>query len=879
MSNVHISNNIIPKKYFLTVCPIGPHYYYFKARCIIFFINNSCNNTIILHLDELYIQQIFLTDLTEEEMSQSDADNLINPYIDQKQWYNLKKIQYDNLNQQLFLTFDIVPNWGLIVIDYIGNIYDNPPGFFKMKQNNKLILCTVFEPIYARKCFPCLDEPSFKALFNIRILAPKNSFAISNTNSTKIIKTAKYNKYIFTETPPLSTYLVAFYISEIIFEQPSEKTINNTIVTIYDDSPLEFQNFVLANAIKCANIFVDIFKLNYVLPKLDIVFVPTFEVDAMENLGLITIKKMDSSNILTTKSKMEIIQTIFHEMTHQWFGNLVSITKWSEIWLNEGIATWFSFYFMKMFYPKQEMVEYFYVPYTRDTIEKNALTTSQPVIHQTKNICEIRSVFNLMTSFKGAMIIDMIATYIGLKKLFQGFHLYLKKYSYKNVTTHDLIECLAFFCEDHTVKLNLMNIFDIWTTEKFCPLINIEYTSHLASNTVLVTQEVFSFATVPKHWPVLKEQSTVPKHWPIPTGFERIINSKKEIHKFDIIDDIRKNFCVINYDFPLFKNLIDDPSNKLSSYDIAKIMNDNYLCLKAKKMNCQKYLACLSHIICNMHLKRLTLISGNIGTMASAIKSNYFYLKRISSKNQFITEYDNLMEKYINDLHKKYGTDFIFNDSHDIKKNDRLVDHLSLRGRCHDLIRTRTELFSIAQMLNNKKYTNKLDQVFQNIIHNKGDFDRKYIESIAIKYAVGNDYNFEELWEMSFDDKTILFAIIYTPNRDNYLRILETFIKSDINISDKLELLRRAGLNAQQNKYLWPFIKYNWQYLYEIFRHQQFSLDRMIDSMKMIVDTDNYIIEEISTFFSGKRDMQIIVAEILEQITINTSVNQYLDTY
>lgn len=247
----------------------------------------------------------------------------------------------------IFFDQNIQPGCGILILWFHGKIRDDMKGFYRCKYVNsetgqeKYSACTQFASTYARKAFPCWDEPAIKAQFRLTMIVPKDMVALSNTNIVSEIpcKDDLSLKVVqFAETPRMSTYLLAYLFGE--YEYLEMKTDKRVSVKVY--TPIgkrEHGKFSLEMATKSLEFFEKYFNISYPLEKLDHIGVPDFLYGAMENWGLILYRESrvfldpkNSSNI----TKESIATTVAHETAHQWFGNLVTMEWWTHLWLNEG---------------------------------------------------------------------------------------------------------------------------------------------------------------------------------------------------------------------------------------------------------------------------------------------------------------------------------------------------------------------------------------------------------------------------------------------------------------------------------------------------------------------------------------------------------------
>ncbi|KAG5422099.1 hypothetical protein I9W82_001192 [Candida metapsilosis] len=369
----------------------------------------------------------------------------------------------------------------LVKINYDGIIQTNMAGFYKSAylENGveKSMLSTQFEATDARRAFPCLDEPLLKATFKVRITAQSDWTIISNTpiesekEASNGLQTVEFEK-----TPIMSTYLLAWACGD--FEYVESFTKDE-----YNGKPLPVRIYTtkgyiheaqLASEItpKIVDYFSKVFQIKYPLPKLDLIAVHAFSHNAMENWGLITYR---STALLfnETKSapsyKQKVAYVIAHELAHQWFGNLVTMKWWDELWLNEGFATWVGFLAVDYLYPEWDIFSEFVSESLEQALELDGLRNSHPIEVPVVDALDIDQVFDAISYLKGASTILMISKYLGTELFLEGVSLYLSKNKYGNATSHDLWASVGEVSGKPIDKL-----MNTWIKRVGFPLVNVE---------------------------------------------------------------------------------------------------------------------------------------------------------------------------------------------------------------------------------------------------------------------------------------------------------------------------------------------------------------------------------------------------------------------
>ena len=305
---------------------------------------------------------------------------------------------------------------------------------------------TQFEAADARRVFPCFDEPAFKARWSLQLVGlPEGAVALSNGKPTKDQKEPDGGRTVqFEETPPLSSYLIAICVGELK-GCPPETVRGYSIQTWAVPQKLALTAFGQEVACATLPLLEDYFGQPYAYGKVDQVGVPDFEAGAMENAGCITYREV--ALLLDPKTaplniQKRVAEVITHELSHQWFGNLVTMVWWDDLWLNEAFATWMAYKIVDQWRPKWRVWMDFEVG-KGAALHLDAMKSSHPIRAEIKNAEEAGESFDAITYEKGGAILRMIEGYLGEEKFRDGIRLYMKKHREKNATADDLWGALA----------------------------------------------------------------------------------------------------------------------------------------------------------------------------------------------------------------------------------------------------------------------------------------------------------------------------------------------------------------------------------------------------------------------------------------------------
>ncbi|XP_034487523.1 endoplasmic reticulum aminopeptidase 1 isoform X2 [Drosophila innubila] len=317
---------------------------------------------------------------------------------------------------------------------YSGLMGKLPQGLYWMEYEEETSNHTVYvaatqsEPTYARLIFPCYDEPAFKSNFTISLTHSSTLMSVSNMPVQHMTNHGELTTTTFQTTPVMSTYLVAFVISD--FDHISE-TYRNVTQSLYSSPTMKNTGrSALKNAVLTVAALEDYFGVSYSLPKLDHVALKKNQGAAMENWGLITFKENSILPEDTSCDYRHIKDTLMqnHEISHQWFGNLVSPEWWTYIWLNEGFATYFSYIITDLLYPNQNVMDKFFRDEAEHAYSYSSFLDVHPMTYYVETEMDIMNAFDIINYKRSACVIRMFHHAFHQKTFVSGISRYLKKF-------------------------------------------------------------------------------------------------------------------------------------------------------------------------------------------------------------------------------------------------------------------------------------------------------------------------------------------------------------------------------------------------------------------------------------------------------------------
>ncbi|MDO4902311.1 MAG: M1 family metallopeptidase [bacterium] len=337
-----------------------------------------------------------------------------------------------------------------IKIKFSGKITDAMHGlypcYYKENGEKKELFATQFESHHAREVFPCIDEPEAKATFDLTLKTPRGVEVLANTSEIYRVEDDNCKTLTFEKTPKMSTYLLAFAIGDL--QKKSARTKSGVQVNVWAtraQSP-ELLDFPLEIATKVLEFYEEYFDEKFPLSKCDHIALPDFSSGAMENWGLITYREtaMLAGKNSSISSKKYVALVIAHETAHQWFGNLVTMKWWDELWLNESFATMMEYFAVDNIKPEWSIWEEFAVNEAILSLRRDAIDGVQAVhvpVHQPD---EISTIFDgAIVYAKGARLMNMLRNFVGDKAFRDGLRSYFKNFKYQNTVGQNLWDCLS----------------------------------------------------------------------------------------------------------------------------------------------------------------------------------------------------------------------------------------------------------------------------------------------------------------------------------------------------------------------------------------------------------------------------------------------------
>ena len=538
------------------------------------------------------VRQLVLNAL-ELEITEASVDDVALPK-------SAIKIDKEKELLTLALLSELKPGDHTLALRFEGKINEAGQGLFYMHYQEqasgatKLMLGTQFEATDARRFFPCWDEPAFRARFQLTAVVPDKWLAISNMPVESEKKIADGKEVRFAATPSMSSYLNVFVAGELdLIESRSGPTQIRVITT---KGKAELGRYALEATAQILQYYNDYFGVPYPLPKLDQIALPGGFGGAMENWGGITYYEsallFDPKNS-SAETKQNIYEVLAHEMAHQWFGDLVTMAWWDNLWLNEGFASWMGTKCTAYFNPQWEVWLRRESP--RDptrrvgiakeaAMEGDARSTTHPIQQLIATEAEANSAFDDITYKKGQSFLRMLESFLGEDVFRDGIRRYIAAHEYSNSTTADLWSALS-----EASKKPVGEIAAGWTQQPGFPIIKVK---READGKVRLTQERFT----------VNFKNAPPLEWKIPLTYTVIGQAPATLlmtNKTDILKNIPADRALklnvngagnyrVEYDEPSW-NLLVQALPKIGLEDRVNLLSDSWALVGSDRAPVSRY--------------------------------------------------------------------------------------------------------------------------------------------------------------------------------------------------------------------------------------------------------------------------------------------------
>uniref|UniRef100_A0A8C2AJI6 Aminopeptidase n=1 Tax=Cyprinus carpio TaxID=7962 RepID=A0A8C2AJI6_CYPCA len=788
---------------------------------------------IILHSKDLHISNARLLD---SDIGQLQA---------------LKVLEYPYFQQIALISEHALLKRGhvySIQLEFAANLSESFHGFYKStyrtsKGDLRVVASTQFEPTSARAAFPCFDEPAFKANFSVRIRREAKHIALSNMPKLP----GGLFEDQFDVSVKMSTYLVAFIVSDFLsISRTSQHGVQISVYAVPEK--IDQAEFALDAAVKLLDFYDDYFDIPYPLPKQDLAAIPDFQSGAMENWGLTTYRESEllfDPHKSSASDKLGITMIIAHELAHQWFGNLVTMQWWNDLWLNEGFAKFMEFVSVNITNPELQVEDYF-LEKCFEAMEVDSLSSSHPVSTPVENPAQIQEMFDDVSYDKGACILNMLREFLTPDAFKLGIVRYLKRYSYQNTVNSNLWESLTnvsthyMFSHSGASKwhsedeLDVKAMMETWTLQEGFPLIMVE----VKGRQVRLSQERYLKSDDPSQ--------TSSFLWHVPLTY--ITSGSTTVHRFllktktdvlylpEEVDWIKFNvdmsgYYIVHYEGSGWDDLITllkRNHTALSSNDRASLINNAFQLVSVGKLPLDKALDL------TLYLSKETEIMPVTQGFSELVP-----LYKLMEKRDMV-ELENQMKGYILQLFRKLIDQQSWTDDGSVSQR-MLRSYLLLFG----CVRGHPPCVSTATQLFNQWRDSDGNMSLPNDV-------TMAVFSVGAQTEDGWEFLFEKYKESMYASMKSRIKMALTTSPLDHKMMEQSLVGEVMKTQDLPYVVTSVSINPKAYKHAWDFLKANWDSLIKKFDLGSPSIAHMVVGVTNQYSTRK-MLAEIRSFFGSLR--------------------------
>lgn len=714
----------------------------------------------------------------------------------------------------------------IVVIDFNGKITDAMHGlypcYYEIDGKKHELLATQFESHHAREVFPCVDEPAGKATFDLTLTTEDDITVLGNMPIKN--QEVENNQLVttFETSPVMSPYLLAWVTGDLQKKTATSK--HGVEVNVYSTKaqPLDSLDFALEVGTKVIDFYSDYFGVNYPLPKCDHVALPDFSSGAMENWGLITYREIAllASKNTSIHSRRYIATVIAHELSHQWFGNLVTMKWWDDLWLNESFATSMEYLAIDALYPEWNIWRDFSAGEAVMALRRDSLDGVQSVHVDVNHPDEISTLFDgAIVYAKGARLLRMVQHFIGDKAFQTGLKSYFKKYAYQNTIGQNLWDELSAASGE-----DVSAIMETWVGQSGFPVVSVDK----QNDKITLSQKQFFVGPHKKS----------DKLWPVPlnatdTNLPTIFHSNKAEFTSDNNELLRLNngdsaHFITHYSAPLMEQLLDAlANNKLSEITRLQLLHEQTLLVKAGIVPAGNLIPLLQAYRHETNENVWNIMSLTISELRQLIDTNEAAEKQLK---QFVA-------KLAHDQYERLGWTPTAKESEDDTNLRSTIIGLMLYAEHSEAIATAHDLFTNTKL-------DDLDPELRGLV----------ISNEVRHFSTNNDLvsRLLEVYKTTSDGDIrddIASGLTNTRQSDVVAMLLATILDGKtIRAQDVTRWYAYLVRNRYGREQSWQWLRDNWQWIEDSFRGDK-SIDYYPRYTANALNTTEHLVQ-YSTFFT-----------------------------
>ena len=840
---VVLPDHVIPNKYTLTLQPDLENFTFTGEETVDIAISGDVSE-IILNSSEIEIQSAAL--------SQAGSEIAVS------------NISFNPDADAVTLTLAQPASSGpaQLKINFTGILNDKLRGFYRSQYTDaegatRYLATTQFEATDARQAFPCWDEPSRKASFDVTLIVPQELTALSNTPIISDTPAGPGLKSVrFAETPVMSTYLLAFVVGDLTHIE--KEAASGTRVGVWTTRGKEEQGrFALDTSVKLLSFFNDYFGIPYPLEKLDHVAIPDFAAGAMENWGAVTYREtallVDPLNS-SAGTRQRVAEVVAHEMAHMWFGDLVTMEWWDDLWLNESFASWMGTKAVDWLFPEWQMWTQFVNMDTNRALSLDGLKNSHPIEQEVKDPAEVSQLFDAISYSKGASVIRMLEQFLTPEVFRQGLFRYLNGHQYQNAQTADLWAAL-----EETSGEPVTSIMGTWTGQMGYPVLDVAARQSASGTEITLSQERFVYDRL------LEEGEPETASWQVPvrvassdsaSGASMVmdqpqasLNLASTQQQWFKVNPSQTGFFRVNYSPEDWERLVPAiESLVLPATDRLGIQNDAYALSRAGLLPVTQFLSLARAYQNEVDASVWSDLASNLKEMETLISGEPCY-----------QAYRDFARSLFQGAVQRIGWDPRTGEGH----LDALLRStvLSQAGNYQDAV----VLQEAAQRFS--RYLQEPSSVHPDL--------RGVVYSLAAQ--AGGEETYNHLWDLARaanlqEEKVRLLLSLARFTQPELLQeTLRRSLTDDVRSQDTITVVSAVASNILGRQPAWDFVKDNWGEFDRRYGGGGFGLMRLVAISNTFADMDHY--HDVENFFQENPTpaAERTIRQALERIRLNSA--------
>ncbi len=772
-------------------------------------------------------------------------------------------ILLDETRERASLTFPraIPKGTATLSMEFTGILNDQLRGFYRCRYadadgSERNMAATQFEATDARRAFPCWDEPAVKATFELTLRIPSELTAVSNTmpESETLVEGGR-KEVRFAPTPKMSTYLLAFVVGDLAAVE--ERAPNGTLVRIWATRGKEEQGrFALDTAVDLLAYLDFYFGIPYPLEKLDHIALPDFAAGAMENWGAITYREIallfDPANS-AANTRQRIAEIVAHEMAHMWFGDLVTMEWWDDLWLNESFASWMGNKAVDHIRPEWDMWTQFVFQDTNGGLSLDGLKNSHPIEMQVTNPAEIGELFDAISYNKGGAVLRMLEDFLGEETFRQGIHHYLKSHQYGNARTEDLWASL-----DEVSGKPITTIMNTWIKQAGYPVLAVEESDVDGGITLSLEQSRFLYDSL------LNPEDEDDSQWQVPVSIRQAGAESKAtalmegdslhaaLESADNVGWVKVNagqtgFYRVNYEAEQWRRLGEAvASMELPATDRLGLQNDAFALMRAGSLSPATFLALAENYRGETHVSVWSDLASNLASFDNVIGGQ-----------PYSDSFAPFAQGIFRSAARKIGWDAKPDEGHlDSLLRTTLLGNLGMYGDEATIHEART----------------RFDRFLE---HPESLLPDLRGTVLALTAQAGDEDTFDTLLqledaaELQEEKMRLLRALTRFQREDLLQKTLELTLSPRVRSQDTVSLVIGVAVNRQGGDLAWQFIKDNWDEFNRRYGAGGFAIMHLVSIIGRFTTLEHAA--DVEEFFAEHPapGAQRTIQQSLERIRIN----------